>query len=96
MSDPIERQEAIDAVCNCTDVFITNLPTMVYKADVYKALAEVLSAEPKKGKWITTRTWEHDGEIYCDQCGSEAPTKGDYRQIKTNFCPDCGSDNREE
>lgn len=53
-------------------------------------------SERKKGKWITTRTWAHDGEIYCDQCESDAPTEGDYRQVKTNFCPNCGADMRGE
>lgn len=52
--------------------------------------------ERKTGKWIETRTWEHDGEIYCEQCGSDAPTEGDYRQVKTNYCPNCGADMRGE
>ena len=46
MDDHISRKAAIEAVYKCTDIFVTNLPTMVGKADVYKALAELPSAEP--------------------------------------------------
>ena len=58
------------------------------------AIVALKQPERKRGKWITTRTWAHDGEIYCDQCESDAPTEGDYRQVKTNFCPNCGADMR--
>ena len=47
MSDPIERQAAIDALYRCTDIFINNLPVMVDKAEAYKALAELPSAQPE-------------------------------------------------
>lgn len=41
--------------------------------------------------WTTKRTWQHDGEIYCSACDHDAPTEGDYRQVKTNYCPNCGA-----
>ena len=47
--------------------------------------------EPKQGEWITKRTWNHDGELYCSVCDYDAPTEGDYRQVKTNYCPNCGA-----
>lgn len=43
------------------------------------------------GYWTTKRTWQHDGEIYCSACDHDAPTEGDYRQVKTNYCPNCGA-----
>ena len=42
--------------------------------------------EPKTGHWITTRTWRHDGEPYCDKCGADA-----LNEKKTRFCPKCGA-----
>lgn len=54
-------------------------------ADRYKAQL------PKEAEWITTRTENHDGEIYCSACDYDAPTEGDYRQVKTNYCPNCGA-----
>lgn len=51
MNDLIHRQAAIDAVYKCTDIFINNLPVMVDKADAYKALAELPSAQPEP-QWI--------------------------------------------
>ena len=52
--------------------------------------------ENVRGEWTTKRTCEHDGELYCSNCGCDAPTEGDYRQVKTNFCPNCGADMRNE
>lgn len=46
--------------------------------------------ERKKGKWIRTRTMEHDGELYCDKCEQEHPEQ----KIIWNFCPNCGADMR--
>ena len=40
------------------------------------------------GKWITTRTWEHDGDPYCSNCGFEQPY---MRFEKFKFCPSCGA-----
>ena len=46
-NDTISRQAALDAICKCTDIFINNLQTMVYKADAYKALTNLPSAQPE-------------------------------------------------
>lgn len=54
-------------------------------------IAELEAQIPKEGVWITTRTEYHDGEIYCSVCDFDAPTEGDYRQVKTNYCPNCGA-----
>ena len=40
------------------------------------------------GNWITTRTWEHDGDPYCSNCGFEQPY---MRFEKFKFCPSCGA-----
>ena len=46
------------------------------------------SVEPgrKKGKWITTRTFMHDGEFYCDKCKCDSPNNE-----KWDYCPNCGA-----
>lgn len=45
MKDPIERQDAIDAINGCMDIYVNNLQTMIYKADAHKALTDLPSAE---------------------------------------------------
>lgn len=65
-------------------------------AELHAELEKWVSAaekagEPKRGEWTTKRTWNHDGEIYCSVCEHDAPTDGDYRQVKTNYCPNCGA-----
>lgn len=45
----------------------------------------LLEQEPKTGHWITTRTFMHDGEYYCDKCKCDAPNNE-----KWDYCPNCG------
>lgn len=50
---------------------------------------EALSAEPRKGQWITNK----DGYSICSECGFcfgciECPHE------ETDFCPNCGADMR--
>lgn len=49
MNDAISRKAAIDAIYNCTNIFIGNLPVMVEKTEAYKALAALPPAQPE---WI--------------------------------------------
>ena len=44
-------------------------------------------AEVRHGKWI----YGEDIDIQCSICGCDALTEGDYRQFKSNFCPNCGA-----
>ena len=39
----------------------------------------------KIGHWITTRTFMHDGEYYCDRCKYDA-----HNNEKWDYCPNCG------
>ena len=61
MKDPIERQAAIDAISRCMDIYINNLQTMIYKADAYKALTDLPSAQ----RWIpvSERLPEEDTDV---------------------------------
>lgn len=72
-----------------------------YKAnDIYKALENLLSAqpEPKKGKWIcwhekieNDSCTEYIPHCKCSECGTEY----DSHTVKfINFCPNCGADMR--
>lgn len=47
MSDLINRQAALEAIINCTDIFVNNLPTMIDKVDAQEALIALPSAEPE-------------------------------------------------
>ncbi len=74
----VDRQAVIDAVTRyCT------------KYDLRELLAdiEVLPSAQKQGKWIRTRTMEHDGELYCTRCEQEHPEQKNI----WNFCPNCGA-----
>ena len=38
------------------------------------------------GEWV----WQEDA-LVCSICERPAPTKGDYVQIETPYCPQCGA-----
>ena len=76
---------AVEALDDSNDAYIKE------NERLKKRIAELEAQLPKEGEWITTRTEYHDGEIYCSVCDFDAPTEGDYRQVKTNYCPNCGA-----
>ena len=55
---------------------------------ILEAIAELPSAEPKRGKWVD------DGDplmLTCGNCGYAV-----MRYNNTPFCPNCGADMRED
>lgn len=90
MSDLIDRQEAIDAVQSCFDVYVTNQPTLLYKEETLTALRLVPSALRKKGKWIRGDAEKLRGMARCSVCGESCYKGREY----FSFCPNCGADMR--
>lgn len=39
------------------------------------------------GRWV----YGEDVDIQCSVCGADAFTGGDYRQVKSRYCPNCGA-----
>lgn len=39
------------------------------------------------GKWV----YGEDVDIQCSVCGVDALTEGDYKQVKSRYCPNCGA-----
>lgn len=90
--DVIYRQKAISVLgAQCKDKYNKTCGDHCECME-YMALRDMPSAQ-KKGHWI------YDSEAYalgnpyghydCDQCGESVPRK-------TNFCPNCGADMRQE
>lgn len=99
LNEPIRRGDAIEAIRRerniyaLMDVPAVELPAKVVVQvnvdtdEIIDRIKEGYNSEPTCGKWITTRTWLHDGEPYCNQCGF-APF--DERDV-ISFCPFCGA-----
>lgn len=91
VADYIDREQAIDTVNRCTEVFVNNLPTMVDKETVMHMLSEVPSADVRenvRGEWL-----EADDE---DPCYYRCSICGRMVDVICNFCPNCGADMRGE
>ena len=89
MDDLIRRQDVIDYVLE-HGFYCDTEADKEYTAELIRT---VFPSAQKKGQWV------YDAEAYplgnpyghydCDQCGESVPHK-------TNFCPNCGADMREE
>lgn len=84
MSDLISREAAIDSISKCMDIYVNNLQTMVYKAEAYKALNEVPSAQPERtcvncGRTANNGGWYADGRTRC-------PIEEHYALPKDGYC----------
>lgn len=76
--DYISREAAIDLI---TDFDLS-------MDQVVKGIHALPPVKPQQkiGHWITTRTFMHDGEYYCDQCKCDSP-----KNKKWDYCPKCGA-----
>ncbi len=93
MNDAINRHDAIEGVATeVLRVFSTSLNDAYEVAE--NALKDLPPAQPQRmrGRWEYVK---HYGERYrvCTLCHAE---RRDDRSTGWNFCPNCGSDNREE
>ena len=60
--------------------------TMSLAKAIYQTPAEDV-VPVRHGRWI----YGEDVDIQCSVCGADALTEGDYRQIRSDFCPSCGA-----
>ena len=88
MAEYIERgrlKEAISADCQHLFSFDASFYDMVMIDIDEVSAADV--APVVHARWI----YGEDVDIQCSACGADALTEGDYRQIKSRYCPNCGA-----
>ena len=51
------------------------------------AVRPIDAAPVVHGRWV----YGEDVDIQCSVCGADAFTEGDYRQVKSRYCPNCGA-----
>lgn len=94
MSDLIEREAVLDAICdNCK--FETDLERYMACStckDV-EMIQAIPSARPKEGKWIEVTNGRGGHE--CSECHDYAPSYQSGAEHLSHFCPNCGADMRE-
>ena len=91
MAEFIDREKLLTKIdelpcAGCTDIDCVNCIQLV----IEEMLPENIDAI-QHGHWRGSyNNWS------CSVCGANAPTEGDYRQVKTDHCPCCGSRMDEE
>ena len=101
-SELIERQQAIDAIVQCTNrgdedalreyVLKHNLDND-WTGGILEALDAVedlptAQPEPKEGHWIEGGIYRDVIECHCSECGQLMTTAV---TVRMNFCPNCGA-----
>ena len=87
-NDLIRRRDAITTLTIMADKMTSDGAIVMDRAaDIMKDIPAVDAAEVRHSVWTMHRTWEHDGEPYCKECGY-APY--DYRDCG-KFCGNCGA-----
>ena len=88
MADYIEKETAKEAILSWA--VCINHPELLSKEDAMHCIDNLPAAdvaEVRHGRWV----YGEDDNIQCSVCGHDAYTEGDYRQVKTNYCPNCGA-----
>ena len=88
MADYIEKETAKEAILSWA--VCINHPELLSKEDAMHCIDNLPAADVapvRHGRW----TYGEDVDIQCSICGHDAYTEGDYRQVKTNYCPNCGA-----
>ena len=87
MDEYVEREALSNFILGLTivDLMVAQYADAVLTHIQQAPAADV--AEVRHGRWV----YGEDDNIQCSICGHDAYTEGDYRQVKTNYCPNCGA-----
>lgn len=89
--DCIRRKELLEHLYDCKSQSEGITQAVIVAVESYVEQMPSVRPARRKGKWITTRTFQHDGEFYCDKCKCDSP-----QNERWDFCPNCGADMRKE
>lgn len=82
MTEYIPREALVHRLKN---PYLFNITQRIF--DIISEIPAADVAEVRHGRWV----YGEDDNIQCSVCGHDAYTEGDYRQVKTNYCPNCGA-----
>lgn len=61
-------------------------------ADLKALRDKVMKIPPDDVAPVVHARWVHeDVDWVCSNCGMDALTEGDYRQVRSDYCPNCGA-----
>ena len=93
MTDLIDRQAAIDAIEEMQipimrSEFSEEQFVFTGMSEALRAIKDLPSAQPRKGKWIKENPYSGIYRYACSECYA-------HHRARYDFCPSCGADMRE-
>lgn len=83
MAEYITKEQALRAVRDAVDAKDEAIDAI----EMYIDALTVLDVAPVvHGEWV----WQED-TLVCSICQRPAPTEGEYVQVETPYCPQCGA-----
>lgn len=82
MAEYIPREALVHRLKN---PYLFNITQRIF--DIISEIPAADVAPVRHGRWA----YGEDVDIQCSICGHDAYTEGDYRQVKTNYCPNRGA-----
>ena len=95
MKDYIDREAAIESLCcDCSATRDCRPGERCVDYQRLKAIPAADVVERKKGEWVPVTNGRGGSE--CNLCHVYAPSYKSGREYRSNFCPNCGAEMREE
>ena len=87
MSDYIKREDVKNMLADADLIFDGEHLGYCIDDILINKIPAADVVEVKHGKWVCGE----DVNMQCSICGHDAYTEGDYQQVKTSYCPNCGA-----
>ena len=94
MTEYITKAQAIDVVNTAFGHIYDSDSTTVSLVDLQNEIIMTIEqhTEPADVAPVVHARWVHeDVDWVCSICGMDALTEGDYRQVRSDYCPNCGA-----
>lgn len=92
MAKHIKREALIDLIAKRNRNTCNGKLSCLQMKRMVESVPAADVAPVRHGRWV----YGEDVDIQCSICGHDAYTEGDYRQVKTSYCPNCGAKMDEE
>ena len=94
MTEYISKEQSVEVVNTAFEHIYDSDSETVSLVDLQNEIVMTIEqhTEPADVAPVVHGRWVYeDVDFICSNCGTDAPTEGDYRQVRSNYCPCCGA-----